>query len=463
MSVIVRGIKNTSRNVIRTSAITLILAIAIGLALAMLLANEAVANRITALKEGMGTRLTISPAGAFRFQGGGEPLTNEDADKAAGVAHIEHVDRFVNFMLENDEQAERNKQQNGLNIISGGGPTTATTSLVSAVDAGSIGKQNFKVNDDEVFTLPITGLGISSNTNIAGKEFTLTAGRVLTSTDGNAAVIGKDLAAKNNLAVGSTFSAFDETFTVVGIFDLGTKFDNNQVAIPIATAQRLTSQENQIGMMVAKVDSIDNLETATTAIKDALGNDRVDVSTPEHGIQATINSLKAVQNISMLAFIGTLVAAAVITFMIMFVIVRERRREIGVLKAIGGSNWTIVRQFIVEAMVILLCGGILGTGLAFLSSGTIANALVTSNTTQAVTDPAPGGMRSGSSGGSIVSKGVRNNFADPQELIGTVTTSVGWMTVLIGILSALGIAVIGTAIPAWFIAKIRPAEVLRGE
>lgn len=50
-----------------------------------------------------------------------------------------------------------------------------------------------------------------------------------------------------------------------------------------------------------------------------------------------------------------------------------------------------------------------------------------------------------------------------KDLIGNVTTNVNAKTLGYGLLAAVGIAIIGSAIPAWFITKVRPAEVLRGE
>jgi putative ABC transport system permease protein len=50
---------------------------------------------------------------------------------------------------------------------------------------------------------------------------------------------------------------------------------------------------------------------------------------------------------------------------IMFVTVRERTREIGVRKAVGARRMTILMQFLVEAVVICMVGGIIGVGLAF--------------------------------------------------------------------------------------------------
>jgi putative ABC transport system permease protein len=162
----------------------------------------------------------------------------------------------------------------------------------------------------------------------------------------------------------------------------------------------------------------------------------------------------------------------------MLVIVRERRREIGVLKAIGGSNGTIVTQFMVEALVLVVLGTIVGLGLTLGASSGIAQALVstsTSTTNTTSTDAGPSVSTSGPQDGVAIGGprggGFRTfrlganggDLKSSAELVGTVATSVGPLTLLWGALAALGIAIVGSAIPAWLIAKVRPAEVMRGE
>lgn len=49
---------------------------------------------------------------------------------------------------------------------------------------------------------------------------------------------------------------------------------------------------------------------------------------------------------------------------IMFVSVRERTKEIGIRKAVGAKSWEILTQFLIEAVMICLVGGVVGVGLA---------------------------------------------------------------------------------------------------
>lgn len=474
MSVITRGVKNAFRNGLRTSAVVLILAISIGLSLSMLVANKAVEGRIDDLKSEVSTTITVNPAGSRGSEGGGEPLTNDDVKTIAALDNVDSADGFGSFMLETDGQDETNNMM----VRARGGLEPGKTNLESSIEPGTLGQRfnssNGETNADSTeapaFKLPIRGIGFNGSVTPEGKAVNLTDGRLLKSDDTYSAVVGKQLAEKNSLKVGSTFTAYDKTFTVVGIADQGNAFDNDAVLIPLKTAQELTGLSDEVSSVAVVVNSIDNLESAMSDIKKALGEDAVDVTSSQENVRQAIESLKSVQKISIIGFIASLAAATLIVLMVMFVIVRERRREIGVLKAIGGSNRSIVSQFVVEAVVLVAVGGVIGLGAAAVGSGAIANALVSGNTSTSSESSVDSGVstsrgdipRAGGPG-SIRFSGSGDAVDDTKELVGKVTTNIGWATLLYGFLGMIAIAIAGSAIPAWLIAKVRPAEVLRGE
>ncbi|MGO4382715.1 ABC transporter permease [Specibacter sp. RAF43] len=476
MGVVSRSVGNAFRNKVRSGAVVVILAVAIGLALAMLVANQAVGAKVDSLKASVGTNLTVNPAGSRGGLGGGEPLTTAELTRAAGVAHVTSVTGSLTVRLANAAQSAATGTgagQGGQTQAAGPGRfgTSGTTSLLSAVDPGTLGNRNTTEGGGtstprRAFTIPIQATGVAASVTAAGAAVNVTGGAQLTDFTANStqALVGTTLAAKNSLKVGSTFTVADRTLKVTGIFDAGTVFDNNAIYLPLAATQTLTGQAGQLSSLTVAVDSIENVAATQTALTAALGADKVDVTSGSANLQSAITSLGSVQSISFIAFIASLVTAGLIVLLIMIMVVRERRREIGVLKAIGASNRTIGVQFVFEALVLVVLGTVVGAAVASLASNPIVGALVAGNTSSGAgagpVRTAAGGPAVGFGGGFTRARGV---FAGADQLIGTISTSVGWQTVAIGAAGIVLIAVVGALVPALLTAKVRPIEVLRGE
>ena len=451
MNSISRGIRNTFRNSVRTFSVVIILSLAIGLALAMSIARSAVDTKVATVKSSIGNTVSISPAGVQGFEGGGEPLTETDIAKVSSLAHVTGVQKTLTDRL-----------------------TSSDTTLQSAVDAGSLGRRNsgnsgqtftpppeFRNRSGSTgtvsFTPPVTVVGTNTPSSLSGVEAStlkLTSGALFSpqSTE-PVALIGTSLATKNSLTIGSSFTAYGTSVKVVGIFDSGNTFSNNQVIMPLATLQALSIQTGQISSATLTVDSIENTQTVTDTVKTTLGA-TADVTNSAETAKTTLQPLENIGKISLLSLIGAVGAGSVIILLTMVMIVRERRREIGVLKAIGGSNFVIVKQFMAEAFTFTILAAFVGLGIGILAGQPLTKMLVTnsSNTTSSQTQQTPGrGQRFGTRFG-----GIRTNITD-------VKTTVGLSTIAGGLGAALLIALFGAAASALLIAKVRPAEVMRTE
>jgi len=207
---------------------------------------------------------------------------------------------------------------------------------------------------------------------------------------------------------------------------------------------------------------MENVDAAKTALQTALGSDKADVTQGQRNLETAVSSLDSVKNISFIAFVAALGTAGLIILLIMVMLVRERRREIGVLKAIGAPNRTIGLQFVLEALVLVAMGSVVGAAVASLASGGIASALISSSSS---TSAAATGQRGGAGGfpGGGFPGGAGGPLGGASQLLTSVTASASPGVIAAGIAAVFGVAIIGALVPALLTARIRPIEVLRGE
>jgi putative ABC transport system permease protein len=192
--------------------------------------------------------------------------------------------------------------------------------------------------------------------------------------------------------VGLTIRINERVFTIVGVLvERGGAFisQDNVVLIPLTTAQtRLDSARTRDGgyrvttihVDVLREDLLDAARSEIFAYLDRVHNvnfvDERDYEiSSDAGLLATINRITAILTIflGMIASISLLVGGIGI-MNIMLVSVTERTREIGLRKAVGARSQDILRQFLIESVLLSLLGGVIGIGLGWVAA-TVGSAL----------------------------------------------------------------------------------------
>lgn len=461
MNVVTRGMRNALRSPVRSGAIVVMLAISIGLIVSMLVARSGITNKIDDIKAQSATTITINAAGVRGGFGGGNPLTSDQVKKITDTAHVASVVSTLTDQLGSSD-----------------------TNLTPSLELGSLGKRfqrfssnsgagnapAFVQNGDGNGAAPqartaVTGTTDPNSVATNGSNLTITSGETIDGSSSDlVALVGSSLASKNSLKAGSTFTAYGKTITVSGIYKTGNTFQDSGIIMPLGTVQTLTSQAGAVATVAATVDSSDHVSSVVSSLKSSLG-DAADITSEAQRAEDTVSSLKGISTLATAGVVGSAVAGAIIILLAMTMIVRERRREIGVIKAIGGTNGKVIAQFVIEALTITVIGGIVGFGFGVLVSGPMTKSLVSSNSNSAQSS-STGQFRRASTTGQApagFAGGPRGAFRQLRSNVTEVTATVSTATLLSAAGLTLLIAIIGSAIPAWFIARIRPAEVLRTE
>ena len=264
-------------------------------------------------------------------------------------------------------------------------------------------------------------------------------GRFLTAADGEGSqpvcVIGSDVLTnlfRGESPLGARIKVEDQSFEVVGVLEkqgnmLGWSLDN-RVIIPIREVVADIYYQSTVDQIDVKAANLTQLDEAREELRQTMRHirhlrpDELDdfaINEQDQFVKLFHDMTRTIAIIGLFITSLSLFVGGIGIMNIMFVSVVERTREIGVRKALGAKNRSILLQFLIEAACICLLGGLIGLAIAW--AATLA-----------------------------VSK-----WMFPTALSGTI--------VVISLLVSLATGVISGFLPAWRAARMDPVEALRNE
>jgi len=182
-----------------------------------------------------------------------------------------------------------------------------------------------------------------------------------------------------DLEIGTTVAIKGKQFEVVGILkSLGSKQDDSMVGMDLDIFREITGKREGAPQAVAKIAAGFSPEEVAEDIKDNLlktrkrqrGEEDASFSVlTNEAVTGIVSNIMGVIQLAVFAFASIAIIVGGIGIMnTMYTSVRERTKEIGILKAVGAKNLTISTIFLFESGIIGLVGGvggmILGLGLA---------------------------------------------------------------------------------------------------
>jgi putative ABC transport system permease protein len=236
----------------------------------------------------------------------------------------------------------------------------------------------------------------------------------------------------NDDPIGKTIRIGDVPFQIVGVLTPrgagpgGASLDN-LILVPVSTASRRLFNRDFLTMLIAQISDPEQSDVALTRIRDLLRSrhrlqhDALDnfTLTSPRAIMAQVTALgsKLRTLLLVLSIVATAISGVVILSLTL-IGVSERRREIGVRRAVGAARSAILTQFLLEALCLAVAGGFLGILL-------------------------------GVGGTQIVSRWQHLPFL------------VEVRTVAVAGLISLGLGIIAGIYPAWKASRVDPVEALR--
>ncbi|MFQ5895974.1 MAG: ABC transporter permease, partial [Nitrospinota bacterium] len=419
MGALPRGLRNVYRSPARATLVVAILALSVGVYITMTQAGATIGEHTGRVASEAQTLLEVRGAGASGMGVGADALPEEFFRRALGVPGAARVEKYLfTRMIDRSRAAS-------ISIVVGVEPG-ATLRVASHGELGSprtVAGRNFRP-EDRGKPVVIMGKAYAEAYGLSvGSDWTLQAKLVQLQDRPNPSVVLQDTQVK-----------------VIGIFESGFVFGDNQVFIPLDVAQRIFKQEGKLSHIFVTASSIEEVSGLSDRLFSAL-EEKADVISGADLAVSWARSLATIRANSLLSAAIAVSAGALVVLFTMLLAARERTREVGILKAVGASDADVAKQFAAEALGLSVLGGVLGLVLFALGGARLASVLLGVASSGLNPATAMGGEDPASS------------LLLRYEL---TPTSLGF-----ALLGVAALTVIGGIIPVVRAVRMRPAEAMR--
>lgn len=239
---------------------------------------------------------------------------------------------------------------------------------------------NISVQGGDVNFLQTGGYKLALGRNFTPRELELGSNVVIIGTK-----IKSSLFKQNEDPLNKVITVGNMRFTIIGVLEekgssAGMGGDNTTI-IPLARARAImpaTRPSYTITVMMSRPEMMDaGIGEATALFRNIRGlavkqENNFEITKSDAIVQALMSNLAYVTMGAIVIALITLVGASIGLMNIMLVSVTERTREIGLRKAVGATPHLIRRQFLTEAIVICILGGIAGILLGLIIGNAVA-------------------------------------------------------------------------------------------
>lgn len=268
-------------------------------------------------------------------------------------------------------------------------------------------------------------------------------------------IIGETLAEQANLGVGSRLTLISpkgsatvmgnipriKSYRIIGIFDSGMhEYNSSYVFLPMRAAQKYFQLDDEVtGIQIFSNDST-HIQAVTHQLENSFRNDNLKFVDWTQSNNAFFGAVQVEQNVMFLILALIILVAAFNVISSLIMMVKDKTRDIAILRTMGASRGAIMRIFLMCGASVGVTGTLIGTILGILFCKNIEH------------------IRQG------LQKITGTNLFNPEVYyLEHLPAKLDWSDVIQVMSMALFLSLLATLYPSWKAAKTDPVEALRNE